>query len=373
MSVSKKIVSLRGLELYYEDFVAEDVREAIASTVLGNPGGIRYQQLDALNKIREIRPLHFFPLRRNGELIYVMALAERITRCGKFTHSTFYVRYVSFNPVWMSGNQGLQHSGRIQKLGNSILKEGIRSYADKFEGELSGEADDPQQKLYYAYVENSNVRSMNFTAFFFSPIREFRVFMFSRFFPQTQSEVRQLQGDEADAMYNVLGEFYKDYSFYFLDRKDIEERYFVYKKQEEIIGGVRAREVSWEIVQLPGFAGKILKGVLPFLPVFRRIIQQKKFRFICFDTFYWSHAHAGCLPALMEGVCARFRCSSGMIYLDSEDPLCRVFEEGSKMGLLGKLYQSARGSVLARFVNMDEKTSEEFKTRLVFLSGYDLT
>lgn len=372
MKDQEVLLSMGSLQMVYETGAANDVKNAIRNTILGNPNGIRYRQLDALNKIEEIDPLHFFPIRRNRELLYLMALAERHTENRGESILTFYVRYVSFNPRFALKNIAGEAQGKLQRIGNSMMKEGMKKLADSFCG-TSGSSADADNSIYYAYVEDSNLRSLNFTKFFFEPIREFSVFSFSRFFPQDHPAVSKLTSDETGYMVHILKEQYKDYSFYFLDESRLRNRYFVYRDSGRIVAGLRAYTVNWQIENLPGVTGKLILSLLPYLPFIRRIFNKKRFSFLSFDCIYCEAGYEKFLPALFSAVCSAKDRYAAMIYLDSKDHYSEVIQGIRDLGLLNRLFGKAQGKVLARFTNLSEEEKEPFFNRPVFVSAYDLT
>lgn len=370
----RTLIKRKSLALNYENYAAEDVIEAISSTILGNQDGIRYRQLDALRKITEIKPLHFFPLRRNDELIYVMALAERIAYFKALAYHCFYVRYVSFSPSFSTKDLTKKSKAtKLQGLGNSFMKKGMQEHAENFAGELSHKADDSSKRIYYAYVEETNLRSMNFTEFFFEPIRKFSIISYSNLFPKKDSRFSKLDKSEIAVFAQQLAECYAHHSFYFVNEIDLKEKYFTLKTNGKILVGVKAEAANWQIEKVPGAFGKVLQYVLPYLPVSSRIIRRNKFRFLTFDTLFCTTGNEGLIPILFRSVCAELKVYAGMVYFDKGDNLYESLTQQKNMGLLNKLFKTAKASVLARFINFTEEEIRHFKDAPVYFSGYDLS
>jgi hypothetical protein len=120
---STPLIKYGKIVLSHENEPAKDVEELISNTILGSPDGIRYRLLDSTHKIFNIKPLHFFPLRKNDKLLYVMALAERITEFNSYSYITYYVRYVSFDDSLSTVTRKANFNNSLkQRIGNSFLK-----------------------------------------------------------------------------------------------------------------------------------------------------------------------------------------------------------------------------------------------------------
>lgn len=371
---SKPLIQLRNVILYHETESANDVKQLIYNTILGSPDGIRYQLLDTKNKLQEIKPLQFFPIRKDNNLLYVMALTERVTSYKEKVFNTYYIRYVTFNEKYATSEkkQDANHaSGR--RLGNSFMKEAMRKHAENFPFSISSEGADPEKKLYYAYVEESNFRSLDFTAFFFERIRTFSVLTFSRIFPKKDKRVSQVGTNETGIVKQIITANYKNYTFFFLEDEDIKNKYYVLKEKGEILAGVKVGTAHWKIEQLPGFFGKFLIKILPYFPVLSRLIKPGLFEFLTFDTIFCLPGKENLLPELFKSVCAMKKVYSAMIYIDAQTGLYQKLLKLKRMGILSKLFTDTKGAVLARFVNFSPEEKKNFFSSPVYLSGYDLS
>ena len=362
-----------SLELRYEAELAEDVREAIINTVLGNPGKLQYRHLDAEKKVQEIEHINFFTLRHNGYLYYVMALVERIAFLKSHPFNTYYVRYVTFNPGFQKKESGKNTSKRqAMQTGNSFIKEGIKKHADTYPFSIKSTAD-KNKKIYYAYVEKSNTRSMDFTEFFFEKIRTITGFTFSRLFPGKNKNVSIILEKDMNILVELLQAEYQDYSFFFFDEDDLRKNYYVLKKGDEIVAGSRAEVNHWKMVHMPGFVGKILMFVLPVIPFFSRIMKKNIFRFLTFDTIYCKEGEEDNVLILFESICNILRTYVAIIYLDIDCSLYRRIRKRKKFGFLNRMYKGADGTVVARFINFTEEEKKDYLHHPVFVSGYDFT
>lgn len=369
-----ELIRLKSLSLNQEEGVSEDIRELIRTTPLGNPDGIRYRHLDSMRKIDEIEPLQFFSLRKDNSLLFSMAIAERLTKLGSSTYHTFNIRYVVFNSIYRAKALNTESfQDPMQRIGNSFIKEGMKQHAELYKPILSDFNAQPEKKVYYAFVEDSNLRSLNLTGFFLEPLRKVSITTFSRFFPRKNKHVKACNKNKWPTIRKLIDTFYQHHSFYFLEDRRLPENYFVYEQDGIILAGVKAEIANWKIVQLPGFFGKILVKIMPFLPLFSRLIKPETFRFLTFDTLYCQPGNEKYLPVLFESVCSILKTNTAMIYLDSKDPLQAPVSEFRSMGLLNRLFKTAEGNLLVRFINFSAEETEKFKNFPAYISGYDLS
>ena len=372
MSEPKVILQLRSLTLNHEPQLLPDVKDAILGTLLGTPDGIRYRLLDSEKKLNEIPRLNFFTLRKNGDFNFVMALCERLTYSKAKPLNTYYVRYVTFSPILRKPSSENSSPGASQRLGNSFIKEGMKKHAETFPFPTLHKDADPGKRAYYAYIEETNIRSLELTSFFMEKIRNFSITTYSNLFPKKDKNVSKLSTEDYEPMLLKLKESYLKHSFFFIDRNDIKENYFVLKKGGKIIAGLKAQVVNWKIEQVPGNFGKILKNVLPYIPIFSRLIKKDRFTFLGFDTLYCVEGAEKHLPVLFKSVCAIKKVYAAFLYTDLKEPMNNKLAKLKNMGFLNKMYKNAQGAIVARFINYSEEEKEEFRKNPVYVAGYDL-
>lgn len=367
------LLKMRSLELLHEARLTQDIEDAVRETIIGNPSGIQYQHLDSAKKIHEMDTIRFFTLRRGGVLIYVMALVERITQFKKSTYNTYNVRYVSFSEKLAKKTTADRKYQSQRRIGNSFFKEGMQKHSETIPFSLKGRSTHPDKKLYYAYVEDSNIRSMEFTQFFFEKISELSVIPASKLFPRRNDNLSKINDSEIDKMLDLLKKEYSQHSFYFCDKENLADNYYILKDGEEIVMGACVHQVNWKIVNLPSILGRLFIKTIPIIPLFSRLLKKDKFRFLSFDTFYCQPEKESQLPTFIEAIMAETRIYSAMLYFNKKEPQFNRLRPYIKRGLLGRIFKGASGAVLARFVNFSEKEKEEFKEHPVYISAYDMT
>lgn len=370
---NKVLLRLKSLTLWHEYSPGKDVYDTIEKTLLGNPGGMRYQLLDTPKKLKETPNTNFFTMRKRDNLYCVMALMERITRFKQNLYNTCYVRYVTFNQQLSTKKTAADKQQRMQRLGQSFIKEGMRQHAENYPFQFDNPEIHPEKKLYYAYVEKSNKRSLDFTNFFFQKIGEFEVKMYSNLYPNIQKGFEKLSPKDLPKVKALFKQSYNQHAFFFIDDNNLLEHCFVIKEGEEIVAATKARISNWRLEEVPGIAGKMLTHVLPYMPAFSRVIKKNRFSFVTFDTLYCKPGFDNYISKLFESVCTYFKIYTGMIYLDKDEEIAQRIGELNNLGFFNKIYTDAGGDILARFVKFTDKEKQEFIDNPTYVSGYDLT
>ena len=141
-----------------------------------------------------------------------------------------------------------------------------------------------QNGLFYAYVESANINSKKLCiSMGFEPTRKIETLLFSRFNPTQKKTISNISEFEIDEVKEHLQSFYHNYSFYFEDQVFRKGFYFVKKENGQIIGGIRATPVNWELVDYPGLEGWLMRDILPYIPFTNRLFPPDVLKFLAFD------------------------------------------------------------------------------------------
>jgi hypothetical protein len=247
----------------------------------------------------------------------------------------------------------------------------MKKHAETFTSTLQDSNICSDKKLYYAYVEDSNFRSLDFTDFFFEKIRNFSVIPFSRIIPKKDPRVHLVNNEQE--FLHIISDCYQHYTFFSPNESSNHYSCYVLIENNEVVAGLKAGIANWKIEQIPGFAMKLLLKIIPRLPYLKRVIQPGLFRFLTIDTLICKKDREEVLPNLFESVCAIKKVYSAMIYTDSDTETYRQLKTLKKMGLLNRFLREAKGVILARFVNFSSEEKKEFYENPVYISGFDLS
>lgn len=311
-----------------------------------------YQHQHTEQNIDKVPEPSFFNLERQEELIGTCCFSKRSTTANGQTYDAWYSRYFSIDA---------QKQGGV--FGSMILKH-IRSY---FEKEIHSPS------IFYAYVDASNIRSHKLLNFIgFKKIRSFATLTFSRLYPKKDSRISLIATEDKGVMLGLLQEAYKDHILHNFNILFFEEKYFVLKKENKIIAGIRVNRAHWVIRSLSGWAGKIIIKFLPHIPVLSRLFNPKDFCFAAFDGMYSKAGHEKELFILMESVCAMLNVSIGIMWLDSESPLYHRLKGAGNWGIMDKLKENIPAHVIAAFKNVSQDEQQVISNCPVYISAVDI-
>ena len=139
----------------------------------------------------------------------------------------------------------------------------------------------------------------------------------------------------------LLKEQYKNYSFINFEPLFLHDDYFVLKKENEVVAGIRANITQWKMRHLPGI--------------------------------YCKSGNEKDLFVLMESVCAELKLHTGMIWMDPESELYGRIKEAGNWGIMNRMKEKIPVNVVAAFRNIPEKEQLKFRQYPVYISAFDLT
>jgi len=354
----------------------EDIRKHISNTILGTPGGMLYRLKDSIKKLDELKNPFFLTLRKGHRLLGTVGLVHRMVKNANITYSSYYVRYFSiFAPMRSKSRSKKKESPkRNLLLKQSNLKEKIVGFFNNMHDLNDKSMDKEIKTISYAFIEKENYRSMDFSSMIrYETVRELNAIFFSRFFPKEKKNVGRILPEEREKLIESLKEMYSEYTMFFTDNLFYNDQYFVLRQGDEIVAGVQANPVEFEIFEMPGFTGKVLMNILPKLPLLSRLFQPGKFRFAAFEGIYYKPGHERFLIPLFESVCAKYGMNIGVTWLDNGSMIFHHLKKIGRMGFFGKLKKTVPGAVRLKFFNVPEEERMNFCKKPAYISAYDIT
>lgn len=351
----------------------EDIKNLLSKVVLGTPGRMRYRHLDILDKIDDVGKTIFLTLRKGHRLLGTVGLVQRLVENGENLCNSFFIRFFAIFSPMRSKKQDKKHK-RTEEEKQFVLKDQLKEHIDHMDRFI----DDPELQKFktvsYAFIEKGNERSMDFSEMLgYQTAGEVHTLPFSRFFPKHNKNVKSLLKEEEGNMMNKIREFYKDHCMFFTDYLPLDDHYFVFKKDGEIIAGVQCYPVDFEIIEMPGISGWLLLHVIPGLPVIRRMFQADKFSFIAFDGIWYKPGCEKYLMPLYESVCANFSTKIAMSWHDSRSRIYKEVKKAVRIGFLARILGTLPGIIRIKFFNQTGEEKQEFLEKPVYVSGYDMS
>jgi hypothetical protein len=351
-----------------------EIIELLKKTVLGSEGGMRYIMQNTEERVKSYGDsLSFMALYRKNSLTGVIGLCRRTTQnCGTPGDST-YLRYLAVHSAFQREKAPAYPRERVLQGEESFKQKALSLISDP--RYLTGEQHEtPPPHVMYAYVESSNERSRNLiNQSGYEYIRSFLTVAFSRFNPQRNASVTKLAPEEEPAMAQLLREYYSDYCFYTDEFTFVGHRYYVLRRDGEIVAGVSAIPARYNVVNMPGLWGWVMMKVLPFFPYYRRLFRPGEFRYLVLNGIYCRKGSEHFLPGLFEAVCAEEGYHTALTWLDDHSELYEKLRTNRKMGALNRMLNAKPGLVYASFPGLTTEETGKFYDSPAYISGFDFS
>lgn len=366
--MEKPLLEFRDLRLMLRDHPDERAVKLLERTVWGSEGGANYLHLGTGDKIRNTADAYWMTLEKGEQLLGNFAFVGRRTTAGNDEYPAWYIRY--FSMAEHLRVKGKRETEKPMRMDNFVRKAASRIFQDPADLVLRGQEDD--RAAFYAFVELTNARSQEMCASMgFEPFRQFNTTAFSRFYPKPHGWVERLKPKDQPEVLEKTREFYKNHSFLFLDHLFVSDTYFVFRENGKIVAGVQAHPANWVIMNLPGFIGKMTIKIAPFIPFLRRVFNPKKFNFVAFEGLFHLPGKEKYIPSLLESALYHCGVKAGLIWMDTADPLQATLKKVGRLGVLNKLKEDLPADVIARFHGIPKETTDKWKSKPIYISGYD--
>lgn len=347
----KIIFEQKPYKLTLQNKADEKVVDLLKHTLWGTKETV-YQHQHTEQNIEKVQEPSFFKLEKQGELIGTCCFSKRTAATEGHMYDVWYSRYFSID---------VKRQGGI--FGNMILKH-IRTYFEK---------ETQRPSLFFAYVDASNIRSDKLLrAIGFKKIRSFETLTFSRLYPKIDKHVSQITEEDTNTMLTILQEAYNEHILAQFDKTFFDGNYFILKKDDEIVAGIRVNTAHWVIRRLAGLSGTLIIKFLPHIPILSRLFNPTDFRFAAFDGIYSKQGHEKELFVLMESVCRSLNVSTGIMWLDSDSTLYHRIKHAGNWGIMDKLKEKIPAYVVAAFKHIPQAEQEKISSCPAYISAVDI-
>ena len=208
----------------------------------------------------------------------------------------------------------------------------------------------------------------------FEPLAPFKTMGFSRFFPGMKGDVSPVTAEEWKELLPKLDQLYAGYAFWGHDYLNIDNNYYVLKKDGKIVCGAQLHPAHWVVENMPGFIGKYVLPVLPYVPGIRNIFNPRAFHFLNFEGIYFEKGYEGELVNLFESLLHIKKYHSAVMWFDERDPLYQFLNRQNKLGLLSRFTKDANATFIADFTCFPEEEAAKLRAaKLCYPTGYDYT
>jgi hypothetical protein len=370
----ERLLDYKKLEVRKVPEADEDIIELLKSTVLGSEGGMRYTMMNTPERIRSYGDrLSFLALYKRNSLKGVIGLCRRITSNRGTKYPSAYLRYLAVQSAFQVEKAPGRREERRSLAADSFKKKIISLFRDPQQAAGSDEHG-TSPNVMYAYVESRNERSRNMVnQSGYEYIRSFLTVAFSRFNPKPNPAVVRLAPGEEPAMAAMLDEFYAGYCFYTDEFSFHDHKYYVIRRDGEIVAGVGAIPARYRVVNVPGLWGWVMMKMLPRTPLFRRLFQPESFNYVILNAIYCRKGSEALLPDLFEAVCAAEGYHTALTWLDDHSWLYETLRTNRRMGALNRMLNAKPGLVYALFTGLTPEETEKFYDSPAYISGFDFS
>ena len=325
--------------------------DLLQRTVYGTHGP-RYRQTGQEVKVQHMTNPHYFDLYAGEQLIGTYCLSGRQIQLPVGPTQSLYGRYFSIDPLF--GGKGY----------GSLLKSHAIQYLEK-------RIQAPF--LFYSYVEESNERSMRISKKDgYQSMAILDAVLFSRLYPKADARVSRLSSHELPLIQSLLNSTYQAYTLVQFDQVYYSQNYFVLKEKGEIIAGIQANPIRWQIVEMPGLSGQFVMRLLPRFPLLRRLFNPHNHQFVALEAAYVRPGREDTLFSLMESVLTHFGFTSALWVQDINSPFYPLVTSG-KLGLLNAMQKSIRTHVMVKSIGLKENQIKVYPQQPIYVSGFDLS
>lgn len=374
MEKKRTLLTYHDLTVEVESSPGEELIGHIHDTVLGTPGGLRYQHTDISDRLSSLGENYFMFLRKGGKMMGSVGFCGRPAEAEGMKHDSWLIRYFSIKAP-MRSDPGRNHNRNRQEgssKGSSVLGRFIKPiFANP--AMLKPEWEEGvAPAVIWGTIEQKNLRSVNFSEQTgLEKVREMASFSFSRMRPRRSDRVEKLPRDEQQEMLLRIKEFYRGYTLFTADPIFRDNRYHVIRNSGQVVAGLQIHPVTWKIVDFgSGWVNRMAKW-LAGIPFVKRRLDPGALRLLAFDGIYCKPGHEGDLYELMEGVLKREKRYLAMLMMDNRSSLFRIFEEKKELGILHRILGSFEADVRMKFIRIPDQVRRYYMDHPVYISTYD--
>jgi len=374
MEKARTLLTYHSLTVEVESSPNEELLEHMHSTVMGQPGGFRYQHTNLTERLTSPGENYFMYLRKSGKMMGTVGFCGKPAETEGITYDSWLIRYFSIKaplravPKKRKEREDLKDENKRSTILGRFIQPVFADPSQLREGDQGKE----NPAIIYAIVEQKNLRSMNISAQMgLETVGQMASFSFNRLRPVRSARVEKLQREEQGPMLANLKEYYRDYTLFFSDPLFKNDDYYVIKDSGRIVAGIQIYHVTWRIVDFgSGMANKVV-SLLTKIPWFKKRFDPEKMRLLALDGIYCEKGFESALYELMEGVLERTGTYMAMLMMDMDSEVYRIYRDRQKLGILHKILGTFYADIRVRFINMPQKVRQYFLDHPTYIPTYD--
>lgn len=374
MEKSRTLLNYHDLTIEVESAPGDELIDHMHNTILGTPGGFRYQHTNLIDRLMSPGENYFMYLRKSGKMMGSVGFCGKPTQTHGVAHDSWMIRYFSIKAPMRSVPKKRKEKADLkdENKRSTVLGRFIQPVFAEPSQLREGDQIKDQPSIIYAIIEQKNLRSMNFSSQMgLETVGEMASFSFSRLNPRRSSRVVQLPEEEQPGMLSMLKGYYGDHTLFFTDPLFKDNDYYVIREGGRVVAGIQIYPVTWKIVDFGSKTANRLIRTLTRIPWVRKRITPEEVQLLAFDGIYCEPGFESALYELMEGVLAHSGRYLAMVMVDMSSHLYGIFERQKKLGLLHKIFGTFLADIRVRFINIPDETKQYFLDHPTYIPTYD--
>lgn len=332
--------------------------------------GTQYHHKNVDERISQTPDKYFMYLKHSGNIKATVTTVLRNVQADFGKANAYYVRYFMFNAKLQASSEKRIKHGKPGLIKRILQKYFMQSPAVHGVGYNE---DTSLPSFFYAYFDAENYRSTELSQILgLSPVGEFDTFAFTRLHPRKSNKVERLEKVHHGTMREILDQAYSHYSIYVGHYLFLNDDYFVWRENGEVVAGVQVNKCEWELKKMRGITGLFMLHVLPKIPGVKEYINPKKFEFITFDYIYVKSGYESKLEELFETMLNQFGVTFSLLWQDVKSPLHSMVSD-MDMGLLSIFSKVPTGRTMMTLSDISDKQVNELTAKPIFISAMDMT
>lgn len=374
MKKPRILLTYHDLTVEVETTPTRELMDHLHSTVLGQPGGFRYQHTNLSDRLNAPGEDYFMYLRKGGKMLGSVGFCGKPSVVSDVHFDSWLIRYFSIKAPMRTVPRKRKEKGELkdENKRSTVLGRFIQPVFANPSQLREREPDPHSPAIIYGIIEQKNLRSMNFSAQMgLETVGTMAGFSFSRLRPRKSQRMMQLPQEEEPSMLALLKDFYSSYTLFFPEPLFRDQGYHVIRESGRVVAGLQIYPVTWRIVDFGNRAANGLVGMLSIFPWVRKRLNREAFRLLAFDGIYCEQGQEAALYELMEGVLERTGTYVAMVMADSGSHLYRIFRDHGKLGPLHRVLGTFMADIRMRFINLPGEVRQQFMDRPTYIPTYD--
>lgn len=348
----------------------QETLELLDSMVVGS-NGARYLHKNIKERIEQLPHKYFMYLRKNDTLKGTFVSAQRTIQEDFGAANSYYIRYLAIDEMFQATKEKKIRHGKPDGIIKSLTKRFL-SQAPVDLGIGYGE-DTELPSFHYAFFDAQNFRSTDLSELLgMNPVGEFANMSFTRFSPKKSKEIKRLEVKDYPEMKKKIKSSYSDFSVYTDQFLFYKSNYFVWMDGDEIVAGIQPNKCEWEVKNMGGMSGKLMLGLLPWIPKSESVFNPKKFEFLTLDYFYIKPGFEKQFELLLEGMLNEFNVKFALIFQDVKSPFMPLLKQMDS-GMLSNFSKVPNGRIMMTTNKISEEQKNEITQKPFFTCGVDMS